>query len=60
MANLGTRWLVERTNPWHTRGFRNLAICTERRTTVINAYVAFTNTIIAIRRLIREAWRSHC
>ena len=26
------RWVVERTNSWHNRGFRKLAICTEKRT----------------------------
>lgn len=27
----GRRWVVERTNSWHNRGFKKLAICTERR-----------------------------
>lgn len=56
---VGKRWVVEHTNAWHTRCFRKLAICTERRTTVINAYIALANTIIIIRRLIREAWLTH-
>ena len=25
----GQRWVIERTNSWHTRGFKKLAICTE-------------------------------
>jgi len=51
-----TRWVVERTNSWHNRGFRKLAICTEVRTRVINAFIALANAIITVRRLIREGW----
>ncbi len=54
-----SRWVVERTNSWHTRGFRKLAICTERRTIVIKAFIALANAIIVTRRLIREAWTTH-
>ena len=52
----GARWVVERTNSWHNRGFQKLAICTERRTRVIDAFIALTNAIIIVRRLIQEAW----
>jgi len=56
----GARWVVERTNSWHNRGFRKLHICTEKRTRVIDAFIALANAIIIIiittRRLIREAW----
>ena len=52
----GKRWMVERTNSWHTRGFRKLQICTEVRTRVIDAFIALANAIIITRRLIREAW----
>ena len=52
----GARWVIERTNSWHNRGFRKLQICTERRTRVIDAFIAFANAIITTRRLIREAW----
>lgn len=52
----GARWVVERTNSWHTRGFRKLQICTEVRTRVIDAYIALAAAIITTRRLIREAW----
>lgn len=52
----GTRWVVERTNSWHNRGFRKLAICTEVRTRVIDAFIALANAIITVRRLIREGW----
>lgn len=52
----GARWVVERTNSWHTRGFRKLQICTEVRTRVIDSFIAFANAIIITRRLIAEAW----
>ena len=47
--------MVERTNSWHNRGFKKLLICTERRTIVIEAFIALANAIIT-RRLIGEAW----
>jgi transposase len=52
----GARWVVERTNSWHTRGFRKLQICTEVRTRVIDAFIAIAGAIITTRRLIREGW----
>jgi transposase len=55
----GARWVIERTNAWHTRGFTKLAICTERRTRVIDAFIALANAIIITRRLIRTAWTTH-
>ena len=55
----GRRWPVERTNSWHNRGFKKLLICTERRTRVIEAFIALANAVIIIRRLIRQAWISH-
>lgn len=55
----GARWVVERTNAWHTRGFKKLLICTERRTRVNDAFIALANCVIILRRLIRQAWTSH-
>ena len=55
----GARWVVERTNSWHTRGFKKLAICTERHTRVIEAFIALANALIITRRLIRVAWTTH-
>jgi hypothetical protein len=34
-------------------------VCTERRTRVIEAFIALANAIIIIRRLLRSAWTSH-
>ena len=53
------RWVVERTNAWHNRGFKKLAICTERRTRVIEAFIGLANAIIITGRLLREAWTTH-
>jgi transposase len=55
----GARWVVERTLSWHNRGFKKLAICTERRTRVIDAFIALANAVIIVRRLLRTAWTTH-
>lgn len=55
----GARWVIERTNSWHNRGFKKLAICTERRTRVIDAFIALAGTVIITRRLIAQAWMTH-
>lgn len=36
-----------------------LLICTERRTRVVEAFLALANAIIIIRRLIQQAWTTH-
>jgi hypothetical protein len=55
----GKRWVVERTNSWHNRGFKKLAICTERATRVIDAFIALANAVIITRRLLAAAWLTH-
>lgn len=49
------RWVVERTNAWHN-AHRKLLICTERRARVIDFWLALANTIIIVRRLLKQAW----
>ena len=49
------RWVVERTNSWHN-AHKKLVWCTERRGRVMDFWVAFSEVIIIVRRLIREAW----
>ena len=49
------RWIVERTNSWHN-AHKKLVWCTQRRGQVIDFWVAFSEVIIIIRRLIREGW----
>ena len=51
----GNRWVVERTNSWHN-AHKKLVWCTEKRGRVIDFWVAFSDVIIIVRRLIREAW----
>jgi transposase len=54
---LGTtnRWVVERTNSWQN-AHKKLVWCTERRSTVIDFWIAFSNVIIIVGRLVRKAW----
>jgi transposase len=56
-APLGStkRWVVERTNSWHN-AHKKLVWCTERRGRVIDFWIAFSEVIIIVRRLIREGW----
>lgn len=49
------RWVVERTNSWNN-AHKKLVWCTERRGVVIDFWVAFSNAIIIVGRLIRKAW----
>jgi transposase len=49
------RWVVERTNSW-SNAHKKLVWCTERRERVIDFWIAFSNAIIIVGRLIREAW----
>src|ERR671915_141091 len=54
----GMRWVVERTNSWHN-AHKKLVWCTERRGRVIDFWVAFSDVIIVVRRLIREGWKRY-
>lgn len=49
------RWVVERTNSWHN-AHKKLVWCTERRERVIDFWVAFSEVIIIVRRLIGRGW----
>jgi transposase len=51
----GQRWMIERTNSWHN-AHKKLVWCTERVGRVIDFWVAFSDVIIVVRRLIREGW----
>jgi transposase len=54
----GMRWIVERTNSWHN-AHKKLVWCTERRERIIDFWVAFSNVVILVRRLIRKAWTNY-
>ncbi len=49
------RWVVERTNSWHN-AHKKLVWCTEQRARVVDFWIAFSNVVILVRRLIRKAW----
>jgi IS5 family transposase len=49
------RWMVERTNSW-SNAHKKLVWCTERVGRVIDFWIAFSNVIIIVGRLIRKAW----
>ncbi len=51
----GLRWVVERTNSW-SNAHKKLVWCTERRGRVIDFWVAFSDAVIVVRRLVREGW----
>jgi hypothetical protein len=46
---------VERTHAW-SNSFGKLRWCTERRTLVVEFWVALAHAIIIVRRLIPRAW----
>jgi transposase len=48
------RWIVERTNSWHNV-HKKLVWCTERKGRVVDFWIAFSDVIIIVRRLIRRA-----
>ena len=52
---LPRRWVVERTGAWHN-AHKKLVWCTERVGRVIDFWVAFSDVVIIVRRLIREGW----
>ena len=49
------RWVVERTNSWNN-AHKKLVWCTERRDLVIDFWIAFSEVVIIVGRLIRQAW----
>jgi IS5 family transposase len=49
------RWVVERTSSWHN-AHKKLVWYTERRGRVVDFWVAFSEVVIIVRRLIREGW----
>ena len=52
------RWIVERTNFWQN-AHKKLEWCTERRAWVVDFWMAFSNVVIIVGRLVREAWKRY-
>ena len=52
------RWVVERTGAWQN-AHKKLVWCTERRGRVVDFWVAFSDVVIIVRRLIRQGWRRY-
>lgn len=52
------RWIIERTHAW-TNAHKKLVWCTERRLRVIAFWLAFSDVILIVRRLIRLGWRPY-
>lgn len=52
------RWVVERTGSWHN-AHKKLVWCTERVGKVIDFWVAFSEVVIIVRRLVRESWKRY-
>jgi hypothetical protein len=53
--NATRRWIVERTNSWQN-AHKKLVWCTERRGRVVEFWIALSDVIIIVRRLVREGW----
>jgi transposase len=53
--NATKRWVVERTNSWQN-AHKKLLWCTERRGRVVDFWVALSEVIVIVRRLVREGW----
>jgi hypothetical protein len=53
--NATKRWVAERTNSWQN-AHRKLLWCTERRGQVVDFWVALSDVIIIVRRLVGVAW----
>ena len=49
------RWVVERTNSWQN-AHKKLAWCTERRGRMVDFWMALSDAVIIVRRLVREGW----
>jgi hypothetical protein len=49
------RWVVDRTSSWQN-AHKKLVWCTERRGGVADFWMALSEVIIIVRRLVRESW----
>ena len=56
--NATKRWVVERTNSWQN-AHKKLLWCTERRARVVDFWVALSDVVVIVRRLVREGWKRY-
>jgi len=56
--NATRRWLIERTNSWQN-AHKKLVWCTERVGRVVDFWVAFSEAVVIVGRLVRESWRRY-
>jgi len=56
--NATKRWVVERTNSWQN-AHKELLWCTERRGRVVDFWVALSDVVVIVRRLVGEAWKRY-
>jgi transposase len=56
--NATKRWVVERTNSWQN-AHKKLLWCTERRGRVVDFWVALSDVVVIVRRLVREGWKRY-
>jgi transposase len=58
--NATKRWVVERTNSWQAKlAHKKLLWCTERRGRVVDFWLALSDVVIIVRRLVREGWKRY-
>ena len=58
--NATKRWVVERTNSWQAKlAHKKLLWCTERRGRVVDFWVALSDVVVIVRRLVREGWKRY-
>jgi transposase len=53
--NATRRWVVERTNSWQN-AHKKLLWCTERRGRVVDFWLALSDVVVIVRRIVREGW----
>jgi IS5 family transposase len=53
--NATERRVVERTNSWQN-AHKKLVWCTQRRGRVVDFWMALSEVVIIVRRLVREGW----
>ena len=54
-VNATKRWVIERTNSWQN-AHKKLVWCTESRGQVVDFWLALSDVVVIVRRLVREGW----